>query len=324
MNYWKDKKVLVTGGCGFLGSYLTEELVAVGAIVTVVDNLESGSLDNIAAVRSKITFVLADLCQIDVCKKVSKEAEVIMNLAAFVRGVGYSSKHHGEMLYKNTTIQLNMLEAARINNVDRFLAVSSSCIYPDNSKAPISELSTTHGLPESSNAGYGWSKRIAELQAGYYSKEYGIKTAIVRPTNICGGRYPWWGENDSFVMPTLVKKIMDGNEEVLVWGNGLQSRNFLHARDVSRLFMLIIENYACGTPVNVGYENDITIKDLVELICEITQKSPKIIFDETKPSGCLRKCVDSTLLRGITNSYKPRISLEETIQEMIVWYGKTF
>ena len=324
MDFWKSKKVVVTGGCGFLGSYLTEELVSVGAHVTVADNLEAGTLSNIAAVADRVRFVKADLAALDACLNVSEGADVIMNLAGRVRGVGYSNKHHGEMLYQNTVIQLNMLDAARQNGVPRFLVVSSSCVYPDDAEAPIPELPVMLGLPESSNEGYGWAKRVAELQAQYYSKEYGIETAIVRPTNACGARYPWRGEQNSFVMPTLVKKIMDGADPLVVWGNGQQRRNFLHATDIARLFMMVTERYACAQPVNIGYEQDTSIAELVTLICKVTQKFPKIVFDTSKPTGCLRKCVDATLLRKVTDGYEPRVSLEQTVHEMIAWYYTTF
>jgi len=324
MVFWKNRKVVVTGGCGFLGSYLTEELVSSGAQVTVVDNLEAGILDNIASVADRVRFMQEDLSDLDACLRASDGADVIMHLAGRVRGVGYSSTHHGEMLYKNTVIQLNMLEAARQKKVPRFLTVSSSCVYPDEAHAPIPELPVTLGLPESSNEGYGWAKRIAELQAQYYFNEYGIETAIVRPTNACGSRYPWRGEQNSFVMPTLVKKIMDGVDPLVVWGNGQQRRNFLHASDIARLFMIVTERYACAKPVNIGYEQDTSIAELVALICKITGRNPKIVFDTSKPTGCLRKCVDSTLLRNVSDGYVPRISLEQTIQEMIAWYHRTF
>jgi len=318
------RRVVVTGGCGFIGSYLTEELVDHGAIVTVADNLEAGTLDNLASVAKDIRFVRSDLSSLDQCLQVAEGADVIMNLAGRVRGVGYSSNHHGEMLYQNTVIQLNMLEAARRAGVRRFLVVSSSCVYPDDAEAPIPELSVTHGLPESSNAGYGWSKRVAELQAEYYQNEYGMETAIVRPTNACGSRYPWRGEQDSFVMPTLVKKVMDGADPLVVWGNGQQRRNFLHAKDIAQLFMRVTEHYACARPVNIGYEQDTSIAELVNLICSVTGKSPRIVYDTSKPTGCLRKCVDSTLLRQVTQGYVPQVTLAQTVQEMVEWYHRTF
>lgn len=324
MVFWKGRKVVVTGGCGFLGSYLTEELVAEGALVTVADNLEAGTLDNIAAVADRVRFVRADLTVMSECLGVAEGADVIMNLAGRVRGMGYSSLHHGEMLFQNAVIQLNMLEAARRAGVPRFLVVSSSCVYPDDAEAPIPELPVTFGLPESSNVGYGWAKRIAELQAQYYFKEYGMEIAIVRPTNACGSRYPWRGEQNSFVMPTLVKKVMDGVDPLVVWGTGQQRRNFLHASDIARLFMRVTERHAIAEPVNIGYEQDTSIAELVKLICEVTQKFPRVVFDTSKPTGCLRKCVDATLLRKVTGGYEPRVSLEQTIHEMIAWYHATF
>lgn len=324
MEFWRGRRVAVTGGCGFIGSYLTEELVASGATVTVVDNLEAGSLDNIASVSKDIQFVQADLTMLDQCVRAAEGVDVVMNLAGRVRGVGYSNNHHGEMLFRNSVIQLNMLEAARRVGVSRFLAVSSSCVYPDEAQAPIPELPVTYGLPESSNAGYGWSKRIAELQAEYYHSEYGMGIAIVRPTNACGSRYIWRGEQDSFVMPTLIKKVMDGADPLVVWGNGQQRRNFLHAKDIAQLFMLVTEHYSCAKPVNIGYEQDTSISELVDLICRVTGKSPRIVFDTSKPTGCLRKCVDSTLLRQVTRGYEPQVSLEKTVQEMVGWYHRTF
>jgi len=324
MGFWEHRRVLVTGGCGFLGSYLVEEAVAAGADVTVVDNLETGVLENIANVIDDVRFVEADLIHFDACLRVSQAMEVVLNLVGKVHGVGYSSKHHGEMLFHNAVTHLNMLEAARRNGVERFLVVSSSCVYPDDGPVPTPELPVTTGLPEQANQGYGWAKRIAELQARYYHREYGMKIAIARPTNAYGARYPWRGEQNSFVMPTLVKKIMDGESPLVVWGSGKQGRNFVHARDMVKLLMILTERYACAEPCNVGYEDDTSIAELVSLICEVTGRHPEVAFDTSKPEGRFRKCVDSTLLREITDNYTPEIGLKEGIQDMIEWYYQTF
>jgi nucleoside-diphosphate-sugar epimerase len=324
MSYWKSRKVLVTGGCGFLGSYLVEELVMAGAEVTVVDNLEAGTLENIAPVMNQIRFIKADLIDFGACLKVSQGMEVVMNLAGRTFGIGYSSRHHGEMLFHNATMQLNMLEAARRNGVERFLVVSSSCVYPDDAPVPTPELPVLTGLPEQANEGYGWAKRIAELQAQYYYQEYGMKIAICRPFNPYGARYIWRGEQNSHIIPTLVKKIMDGTNPLVVWGSGKQRRNFLHARDTAKLMMMITERYAKAEPVNIGYEDDISIAELVSLICEVTGRHPEIIFDTSKPEGRFRKCADSTLLRKITDGYEPKISLRDGIQEMVEWYHRVF
>lgn len=324
MHFWESRKVLVTGGCGFLGSYLVEELVAAGAKVTLVDNLEAGKLENIASVMDKVRFIEADLIDFGVCLKVSEGIEVVMNLVGRTQGVGYSSKHHGEMLFHNAVTHLNMLEAARQNEVERFLVVSSSCVYPDDAPVPTPELPVTTGLPEQANEGYGWSKRIAELQAQYCYREYGMKIAICRPFNSYGARYLWRGEQNSHVIPTLVKKVMDGRNPLVVWGSGKQRRNFLYARDTVRLMMMVTERYACTDSVNIGYEDDVSITELVSLICEVTGRHPEIVFDTSKPEGQFRKCVNSKLLRKITGDYKPEVSLNEGIQEMIEWYYRIF
>jgi nucleoside-diphosphate-sugar epimerase len=324
MSFWRYRKVLVTGGCGFLGSYLVEELVRVGAEITVVDNLEAGTLENIASVTGQVHFIEADLIDFGACLNVSQGMEVVMNLVGRTLGVGYSSKHPGEMLFNNTVTHLNMLEAARRNEVERFLVVSSSCVYPDDAPIPTPELPVLTGLPEQANEGYGWAKRVAELQAQYYYQEYGMKIAICRPFNPYGARYLWHGEQNSHVIPTLVKKIMDGQNPLIVWGSGKQRRNFLHAHDTVKLMMMITERYAVAKPVNIGYEEDTSIAELIFLICKVTGRQPEIIFDASKPEGRFRKCVDSTLLSKITDNYSPGISLEDGIHEMVKWYNQTF
>jgi nucleoside-diphosphate-sugar epimerase len=323
MSFWHSRKVLVAGGCGFIGSYLVEQLVAAQAHVTVVDNLEKGTLDNIAPVADQVEFIQGDLRDRTVCQRVTDGFDVVMNLAARAYGLEYSVQHHGEMLYHNAVISLHMLEAARASGIGRFLVVSSSCVYPDDAETPTPELDVMTGMPEQVNEGYGWAKRIAELQAYYYSREYGMKIAIVRPFNPYGGRYQWAGAK-SHVIPALVKRVMDGKDPLVVWGSGNQRRNFLHVRDTVQLMMLVTENYACGKPVNLGYEDDVSIADLVSLICEVSGRHPNVVFDTTKPEGRFRKCADATLLRKVTNDYQPKVDLRRGIEEMIEWYERTF
>jgi nucleoside-diphosphate-sugar epimerase len=246
-----------------------------------------------------------------------------MNLAGRAYGLEYSIQHHGEMLYHNSVLQLHMLEAARLNSVKRFLVVSSSCVYPDDAVIPTPELDVATGKPERVNQGYGWAKRIAELQATYYFQEYGMEIAIVRPFNPYGGRYPWH-KDKSHVIPALTKKVLDGDDPVIVWGSGNQRRNFLHVRDVAKIMMLVTERYACAQPVNIGYEDDISIADLVKLICKVVGRNPNVVFDTTKPEGRFRKAADATLLRKVTDNYQPEIDLRRGIEEMIDWYEKTF
>lgn len=318
-SYWKSRKVLVAGGCGFLGSYLVEELILASARVRVADNLVTGSLENLDCVRQKVQFLPIDLLDFRSCLEATEGMEVVMDLAGRTSGVAYSSQHHGEMLYHNTVMALNLLEAARQNRVDRFLMVSSSCVYPDDAPVPTPELEVMTHFPEKVNEGYGWAKRIAELQARFYHKEYGMEIAICRPFNPYGKRYRWQGEK-SHVFPALVKRIMDGEDPLVVWGSGRQRRNFLHARDVVRLMMTITEKTWKVEPINIGYEDDVSIAELVELICQVSNRRPKVIFDENRPEGRLRKCSDATRLRAIANGYSPEISLRQGAEEMIEWY----
>ncbi len=324
MKFWESRTVLVTGGCGFVGSYLVEELVKEGAEVSVVDNLEAGKVDNIASVAGSVRFTEADLIDFDACMSATQGIDTVINAVGRTRGVGYCSNHHGEMLFNNTAAQINMLEAARRNGVKRFTVISSSCVYPDDAPAPTPELPVVTELPESVSAGYGWAKRVAELQAMYYSREYGIATTICRPANIYGGRYLWRGEEDSHVVPVLVKKILDGQDPVVVWGDGRQSRDFVHGRDAAMYLMMLTERCPPVEAVNIGSGEDVSIRDLLSVICRVSGLEPEILYDTSKPVGRRRKCADVALLRELTDNTGPRIGLDEGIRDMVRWYQRLF
>lgn len=322
--FWTNKRVLVGGGAGFLGSYLTPQLVEAGAKVTVVDNFDNSSIDSLTPVIDQIEFVEGDLRTAETCDRLTKDKSVVMNLAAKAFGMEYSRAHNGEMLVYNLLSTLTALEAARKNNVERFLIVSSSCVYPDEAPIPTPELDVFTDMPESVNQGYGWAKRIQELAGEYYARDYGLKVTTVRPFNPYGGNYRWGSEDKAHVIPALVKRVMDGEDPLIVWGSGNQRRNFLHAKDAMRLLMKVIEKDVLITPVNIGYDDDVSIADLVNLICEVAGVSPQIIFDTTKPEGRFRKCADATRLREVTDNYQPEIPLREGIEDMIEWYKRSF
>ena len=323
-SFWQEKRVLVGGGCGFLGSYLVPQLASAGAHVTVVDNLDNGYLDNLESVKDQVEFIEADLRDFAVCDRVTLGREVVINLAAKAFGMEYSRSHNGEMLVYNLLCTLTPLEAARFNGVERYVIVSSSCVYPDDAPVPTPELDVFTGMPESVNEGYGWAKRIQELAGTYYARDHGMKVTIVRPFNPFGGNYRWSSESKAHVMPALVKRIMDGEDPVVVWGSGKQRRNFLHASDATRLIMKVVEKGVIARPVNIGYDDDVTIAELVNLICEVSGKYPRIEFDTSKPEGRFRKCVDATRLREVSACYVPRVSLRDGIAEMIEWYNRFF
>lgn len=323
MSYWENKKVLVTGGAGFLGSYLVEFLVEDGATVTVVDNMERGRLENLSAVVKDISFIQKDLRDPAVCQEVTKGMDVVMNLAAKVTGIHYNRYHQGDMFTSNILISTNVLEAACKNDVPRFLVVSTACIYPHDAIVPTPESEGERGTPEPTNEGYGWAKRMAEKQGEYYAQEYGMEIAIARPFNAYGPR-DHFDEGTSHVIPALIKKVLDGNDPVVVWGSGNQSRAFVHAKDFAVGLKLVTEKYPMADPVNIGHDREVTIKELLQVILKTTDRNPRVVYDTLMPEGYPRRAADTTKLKAVTGGWVPTISLEEGVAEMIEWYERTY
>lgn len=315
--------MLVAGGAGMIGSYLVEELAREGAHVRVADNLERGTLDNLASVRDRIEFLELDLRDRAACEQAVDGMDVVCNLAARTAGIGYSARHQGEMLTVNALLALQLLEAARARAVPRFLVVSSSCVYPDDAIAPTPELPVITGAPEAANQGYGWAKRLAELQGRLYAESYGMSVAIVRPFNPYAPRYRWDGES-SHVVPTLVKKICDGADPLVVWGSGRQRRTFMHARDVASLMRLVLERHHGPEPVNLGFEETVSMSELVEAIARVSGRRPTVTYDASKPEGRAVKSADGTRLRSIAPEHRPSVTLEQGLAEMVDWHRRTF
>src|SRR5688572_4200210 len=321
--FWHLKNVTVGGGCGFLGSYLVPRLSAAAARVSVVDNFENGERSVLDPVARNINIVEADLRERQVCDEVMPDCDLFINLAAKASGIGFSRAHHGEMLVDNVLTGLVPLQAAARLSVPHVVVVSTSCIYPDDAPVPTPELDPFVGPPESVNAGYGWAKRVQELAAGYFARELGMQVTILRPFNMYGANYPWRSVEKAHVIPALVKRVLDGEDPLVVWGSGDQRRNFLHGSDAVEVILRVIER-APAQPVNIGYEEDTSIAELVALICDVTGCHPKIEFDRSKPDGAARKSADSTRLRALTGNYTPRVTLRQGIEEMVQWYERTF
>ncbi len=318
--YWKDKAVLVTGGAGYIGSYVVEDLLRRDARPIVADNLETGTIENLAGFRERVEFRNLDLREFSNCRAAVKGAEVAMNLAARAYGVGHSHKNHGDMLTSTLQISLNMLEAARLAGIRRYLVVSTSCVYPDDAVMPTPEGCAFDGTPESANEGYGWGKRMAEIQAGYYAREHGMEVAIVRPFNAYGGARYTWKDEKSHVIPMLVRRVMSGEDPLVVWGSGRQTRSFMHVRDIARLMVDATERHATGEPVNLGDESEISIADLVQVILRVAGRNPKVVFDTSKPEGKARKSADGSRLRKVFPDFKAGVSLEGGIREIVATY----
>lgn len=315
MSYWKNKKVLVTGGAGFIGSYLSELLVEEGAQVTIADSLVRGSKTRIENIIKKVDLKALDLFDYQNCIKACQNQEVVLNLAAKVTGIEYNRFNMADMFESNMKLQMNVLQAASECKVKRFLQVSTACIYPHDAKVPTPESEGERGSPEPTNEGYGLAKLMGERLAKYYTREKGIEVVIGRPFNAYGPK-DHFDEATSHVIPAIMKRVLDGDDPVVIWGSGNQSRVFVHAKDVAQGMMLIAEKAPPAQPINIGHDHEITIKELFNLICKVIGKYPKAQFDISKPDGYPRRAADVTLLRKLTG-FVPSISLEDGIREML-------
>ncbi len=318
---WSGRKVLVTGGAGFVGSYLVEDLLVQGAHVRVVDDLSGGSEENLRAVRGNIEFIRADLRSAEATDRATQGMDVVLHLAARAFGMLYSMEHNPEMLRDNALMAFNVLDACLANGVERALMVSSSCVYDDDAPIPTPELPVDEGRPESVNEGYGWGKRLLEIQSRYVFEKHGLPIALVRPFNAYGDRYRWLGDA-SHVVPSLVKKVLDRNGPAVIWGSGQQIRDLLHARDFALGFRLAAECAVDCDPVNLAGGTTISLIDLVRKIAELRGIEVDISFDTTKAEGRARKEADLTKLREKIPSFRPTVTLEEGLRDMFDWYER--
>lgn len=321
MNFWRNKKVVVTGGRGFIGSHLVDRLLTEGATVEIVDLSSRSHPRRVAPEFSaRVEYHTADLCDPQSCNKVCRGADVVMHLAAKIRGVGYNVKHHGEMFFSNALINLHVLEAARLAGVDRFLSVSTVGVCPKDCAVPTPEEDGFKGEPEASGYGYGWAKRLAEVQSRCYAEEYGMKIAIVRPYNVYGPRMDFDPETAP-VISAQIMKVLAAQDVLTVWGDGEQTRSFTYVSDEVDGMMLAVEKHPVADPLNIGTSEEIKIKDLIEMIVRISGKKLRIEYDATKPSGAARRCPDiSKPMRLI--GYKPKVRLAEGLRETINWYKR--
>lgn len=319
-NFWENKKVLVTGGAGFIGSHVVEKLLEKDAKVTVLDNLQNGKLENLNNVKGKFLFIEGDCTDSKTAEKACAGQDVVMNLAARVGGIEYNRTHQATMMRDNLLIGSIMLEGARKAGVERFLVVSSACVYPRDCKVPTPESEGFLDEPEPTNGGYGWAKRMAEKLGMYYEEEFGMKIGIVRPYN-CYGPRDHFDPEFSHVIPALIKRVSDGEDPIKVWGSGKQTRAFLYVEDLVDGMISAIEKYPVPDPINLGTDEEISIKELTEKIVKICGVSTKIEFDRTKPDGSPRRNSDNKKANEKIG-FIPRTKLDEGLSRTIEWYKK--
>lgn len=315
------EKVLVTGAAGFIGSELVPLLLSKGFKVLGVDDLSKGRRESLPEENDNFTFALADLRDRPTALAVIRDCDWAFHLASQAYGVAYCGKSHFETFILNSQINANLVEAVVKNDVPGLLAVSSSCVYSDETPDGVAEVLGFQGEPERANWGYGWAKRMLEVAALSAVKDGKGEAVVVRPVNVYGPNYDWFGEY-SHVIPSLVKRILDGENPLVIWGDGTQARSFMHVKDTARALLDISLHAPNGTVVNLGDEHATSIDELVKMLRDIFRKDLRVQYDLSKPTGRKVKSVSSQLLREILPEFKPTISLTDGLKEMENWYNR--
>lgn len=308
-NFYKDRTVLVTGGAGLVGLQLVPMLVEAGAKVKVV------ALDDPSRAPKGVEYVQADLREMNACVKAAEGVDFVFHLAG-IKGSPLMvrtkpASYFVPMIQFNT----NMMEAARRAGVERYLYTSTNGIYTP--AEILKEDDVWKGMPSENDWYAGWAKRMGELQAQAYNIEYNWdKISIIRPANIYGPNDIFASES-AMVIPSLIRRAFSGENPFVVWGDGSPVRDFIHAKDVARAMMFLIEK-GINVPVNVGSGTGTSIKELVEIVIKNMDTKPEIVWDASKPSGDKRRVLDVT--RITEYGFKPSISLEDGIRDTMDWY----
>ncbi len=308
VSFWDNKTILVTGGSGFLGSVLVDKLVRERGV----------DADSIMTPRSSDL----DLRRWENCERSVKGADIVIHLAAKVGGIGFNKNWPGTLFYENAIMGIQMMEAARLAGVHKFVAVGTVCAYPKFTPVPFKEEDLWNGYPEETNAPYGIAKKIMLVQGQAYRQQYGFNAIYLLPVNLYGP-----GDNfepsRSHVIPALIKKMVDskrdGEREIVVWGTGRASREFLYVEDAAEGILLATERYDKPEPVNLGFGSEITIEELVNLISKLAGFTGRVRWDASKPDGQPRRHLDTRKAKT-EFGFEAHTSLEEGLARTIKFY----
>jgi GDP-L-fucose synthase len=311
LGFWRGRRVLVTGGTGFVGSRVTALLLGEGATVAVTSRSAPEK-------RTDVEVCVGDLEDPGFAARACRGREIVLHLAAHVGGVEYNRVRHASLYLRNMRPFESVLEAAHAAGVARFLVTSSACVYPREGPFPLAERDGTTGAPEATNAGYGWAKRMQEYLGAAFAREHGLSVAIARPFNAYGPGDDFRPER-SHVIAALVRRACAGEDPFVVWGSGEQTRTFLYVDDFARGLLLVAEKHPVAEPVNLGSREEVSIRRLVEMVLRAAGHAPRVVFDPTRPEGQPRRSCDVTRMVEVLD-WEPTTPLEEGLRRTVEWY----
>ena len=306
----KDKHICITGGKGFLGCHLKNVFKGHGYKNISVADLDEYDLRTVNEINKMYQ---------------QKKPDIVIHLAARVGGIGANRDHPGEFFYDNLIMGAQLMEYGRQHNIDKFVAIGTICCYPKLTPVPFKEEDLWKGYPEGTNAPYGLAKKMLLVQSQAYRKQYDFNSIFLMPVNLYGP-----GDNfdpaTSHVIPALIKKCVDavtqGKREIVVWGTGKASREFLYVEDCAEAIVLATEQYDGPDPVNIGAGFEITIKDLVDLIVELTGFTGEISWDSSRPDGQPRRMLDTSRAQRFFG-FTAKMSFKKGLKKTIEWYKTT-
>ncbi len=308
--YFEEKRIVVTGGAGFLGQYVIEGLRQRGCQHVEIPRVEQYDL-----VKEQDVVRMYETMRPD----------AVIHLAAVVGGIGANRERPGEFFYQNLMMGIQLIEQARRHGVEKFVAIGTVCAYPKFTEVPFKEEALWEGYPEETNAPYGLAKKMLLVQSQAYRQQYGFNSIFLLPVNLYGP-----GDNfdpaSSHVIPALIKKCIDareaGRDHIVCWGTGQVSREFIHAADAAEGILLATERYDGAEPVNIGAGSEIKIADLARLIADLTGFAGEIRWDASKPDGQPRRCLDVSKAKAYFG-FEAQMPLEVGLKQTIDWYDAT-
>ncbi|MDA0989390.1 MAG: GDP-L-fucose synthase [Verrucomicrobia bacterium] len=307
VGFWDDKTVIVTGGSGFLGSYVVDKLQARGCRQIIVPRSQEFDLTQATAIER----LYGD-----------NPADMVIHLAAVVGGIGANREKPGTFFYQNMMMGVQLMEQARLRKIPKFVAIGTICAYPKFTPVPFKEEALWDGYPEETNAPYGLAKKMMLVQAQAYRQEFGYNAIYLLPVNLFGPRDNF-DPSSSHVIPALIRKCLEARDakadHINVWGDGSASREFLYAQDAAEGILLSAERYDGSEPVNLGAGQEILIRDLVSTVARLTRFQGDIRYDTSKPNGQPRRCLDTTRARELFG-FQAQTSFEDGLRQTIDWY----